>query len=192
MSVGLGKHIWSPGVEPFIGSKLLFAIDLVYITSITFIRISVVLFYYRIFGKDRWYKRSLWITFSILVSWWIAISLLAIFRCSPVARQWDYSIPGHCYSLHGTCMGVTVSNVFLDLLILILPLPMLSRLQINMKKKPALIANFMLGYRSATAHSTCVGSIRSLTSPSVIVVTVLRLLSIIRVPTDAVEDLTCE
>ena len=89
-------------------------------------------------------------------------------------------------------MGVTISNVFVDLLILILPLPMLWRLQINIKKKLALIANFMLGYRSDTAHSICVGSTRSLISPSVIIVTVLRLLSIIRVPTDAIEDVTCE
>ena len=154
MSVGLGTHKWSPGVEPATGSKILFAIELVYNASITFIRISVVLFYYRIFGKDRWYKRSLWITLSILVSWWISISVLAIFQCSPVARQWGYSTPGHCLSFYGTFMGVTIPNVFVDLLILVLPLPMLWRLQINIKKKLALVANFMLGYRSATSHST--------------------------------------
>ena len=89
-------------------------------------------------------------------------------------------------------MGVIISHVFVDLLILILPLPMLWRLQINIKKKLALIANFMLGYRSDTANSICVGSTRSLISPSVIIFTVLRLVSIIRVPTDVIEDVTCE
>lgn len=125
------------------------ASEFTYDTSITLIRMSVILFYYRIFGKNRPFKISLWITAGILVAWWIAIDILAIFQCNPVARQWDHSIPGHCYSLYGTFLGVTVPNVFIDVLLLVLPLPMLWKLQISLRKKFALIANFMLGYRSA-------------------------------------------
>ena len=127
--------------------KILLAIECVYDISITLIRLSVVLFYYRIFGKDRWFKIALWITSAILIAWFIALTVLAVFQCSPVARQWDYSIPGHCFSLYGTFVGVTISNVFVDVLLLVLPLPMLWKLQIKLKKKIALIANFMLGYR---------------------------------------------
>jgi len=149
VSVGLGKHIWSPGVKPTVGFKILLASEFAYDTSITLIRMSAILFYYRIFGKNRPFEISLWITAGILVAWWIAIDTLAIFQCDPVSRQWDYSIPGHCYNLFGTFVGVTIPNVFIDVLILVLPIPMLWKLQISLRKKFALIANFMLGYRSA-------------------------------------------
>ena len=53
-------------------------------------------------------------------------------------------------------MGVTIPNIFVDLLILVLPLPMLWRLQMDMKKKILLTANFMLGYWYVTGTaSTC-------------------------------------
>jgi len=148
VSVGLGKHIWSPGVKPIVGFKIHLASELVYDTSITLVRMSVVLFYYRIFGRNRSFKISLWITAGVLVAWWIALNVLAVLRCSPVARQWDYNIPGHCYSLFGTFLGVTIPNAFVDVLILLLPIPMLWKLQISTMKKLALIANFVLGYRS--------------------------------------------
>ena len=75
------------------------------------------------------------------------MTALSIFQCSPVQKQWDFAVPGHCYSLYGTFIGVTVPNVFIDLLLLILPVPMLWKLQIKTTKKLALTANFLLGYR---------------------------------------------
>lgn len=146
VSVGLGKHVWSPGVQPATGMKFLLASECVYDTSITLIRLSVLLFYHRIFGTDRGFKLSLWVSAGILVAWFLAITILAIFQCNPVAKQWNFTLPGHCYSLFGTFLGVTIPNIFLDLLLLLLPLPKLWKLQLQLKKKIALIFNFMLGY----------------------------------------------
>ena len=135
--------------------KILLASECVYDVSITFIRLSVVLFYYRIFGRDRWFKIHLLITSAILIAWFIAFTVLAVFQCVPGARQWDYSIPGHCYRLYGTFVGVTIPNIFVDVLLLVLPLPMFWKLQIKLKKKTALIVNFVLGYRYVVMHQDC-------------------------------------
>lgn len=121
---------------------------ILYTTSLTFIRMSVVLFYYRIFGTHRWYRMSLWIAAGIVIAWFVALNCLTLTLCTPIAKQWDYRIPGHCLPFIGAFIDLTISNVLVDLLLLILPLPMLWRLQINLKKKLALIANFVLGYRS--------------------------------------------
>lgn len=60
-------------------------------------------------------------------------------------------------------MGVTIPNVVIDLMILLLPLPMLWRLQIDVKKKAALIINFMLGYWSVIIFSCAINSPEGLT-----------------------------
>ena len=49
---------------------------------------------------------------AILVAWYIAITALAVFQCSPVQKQFDYTIPGHCLSFYGTFIGVTAPNLF--------------------------------------------------------------------------------
>lgn len=146
VDVGLGHHIWAPGVQPKKGQEILLAAEVIYDTGITIIRTSVVLFYHRIFGKQRRFRIALWITMAILIAWFIAITVLAIFYCTPVKKQFDFSIPGHCYSFYGTFIGVTAPNFFVDLLLLLLPVPMLWKLQIKKTKKVALTANFLLGY----------------------------------------------
>ena len=147
MSVGLGRHIWAPGVQPAKGLKILFATEIVYDTSITLIRLSVILFYQRIFGRQRHFRFALWITGAILVAWYIAITVTAIFQCSPIQKQWDYALPGYCHSLYGTFIGITVATLFVDVILLLLPMPMLWKLQIKTTKKIALIANFLIAYR---------------------------------------------
>ena len=189
VSAGLGKHVWAPGVQPEKGYKILFALELVYIAGITLIRISVVLFYHRIFGRERKFRIALWCTGGMLVAWFIAISAISIFQCSPVQKQWNYTLPGHCLSFYGTFIGVTAPNVFIDLFLLILPVPMLWKLQIKTTQKIALTANFLLGYRFViyTFRLALV-----LTDHiSVIVVTVVRVVSITSVPDDGVADVTC-
>ena len=83
---------------------------------------------------------------AILVAWYIAITALAVFQCSPVQKQFDYTIPGHCLSFYGTFIGVTAPNFFIDVVLLLLPVPMLWNLKIKKTKKFALTANFLLGY----------------------------------------------
>ena len=150
VSVGLGRHIWAPNVQPQKGLVIVFAAEVVYDTSITIIRMSVVLFYRRIFGKDRRFRMALWVTVAILIAWYIAITVLAVFQCSPVKKQFDYTIPGSCLSFYGTFIGVTVPNFFIDVILLLLPVPMLWKLKIKKAKKIALTANFLLGYWSVT------------------------------------------
>ena len=151
VSVGLGRHIWAPHVQPQRGLIIVFAAEVVYDTSITIIRMSVLLFYHRIFGKEHRFKMALWITMVILVAWYIAITALAVFQCSPVKKQFDLTIPGHCLSFYGTFIGVTVPNFFIDVLLLLLPVPMLWNLKIKKTKKIALTANFLLGYWLVTS-----------------------------------------
>ena len=126
---------------------------------------------------------------AILVAWYIAITALAVFQCSPVKKQFDYRISGRCLSFYGTFIGVTAPNFFIDVILLLLPVPMLWNLKIKKTKKLALTANFLLGYWSVTDLNY--DSKSPTKHYSVIVVTILRLKAILSVPNDGVDDVPC-
>lgn len=66
-------------------------------------------------------------------------------KCNPRQKEWDPTISGHCFS--GLSFGVLSGtiNVVSDCSILILPLPLIWRLQISWDKKARIIAVFSVG-----------------------------------------------
>ena len=66
----------------------------------------------------------------VIVAWWLASVLAIIFICHPVQFFWDKTIPGgHCGSDSGILYGVAGPNIATDIAVLVLPLPMIWRLQ---------------------------------------------------------------
>ena len=85
--------------------------------------------------------------------------------CRPVARQWDVSVPGTCIDTVPFYYGMLFifssircedtnhaqtalagTNLGFDIIIIILPLPVLWKLQLHRKEKLALTGIFALGF----------------------------------------------
>ena len=88
----------------------------------------------------------LWITGTLVVSWWITFDVLSICTCIPPRKQWDASVKGHCLSFSSVVVATATSNVLIDLIILVLPLPMLKNLHVSLRRKLALTGAFVVGY----------------------------------------------
>lgn len=58
---------------------------------------------------------------------------------------WDVTVEGKCINDYAQDVATGALNIFSDLAILVLPLPMLWKLQLHMKHRLSLIAIFMLG-----------------------------------------------
>lgn len=125
---------------------VLLADGFLYSTAITFVKLSALLFYNRVFRNVVWFRWTLWATATLVLAWWLAFVLVAIFTCIPVEKQWDTKVPGHCVSPASTYIGTATPNVLIDLIILLLPMPVLWRLQSSGRRKLALTAVFTLGY----------------------------------------------
>ncbi len=70
----------------------------------------------------------------------------AIFMCLPVAYFWDKAIPGgHCLPEQPVWFGNGAMNIATDLMILILPMPTFSKLQLAKKQKIGLMMVLGLG-----------------------------------------------
>ncbi|KAF9872490.1 integral membrane protein [Colletotrichum karsti] len=144
--LGFGMHYWN--VEPSAGEKLIklfYVAQQIYILIQVFAKISILLFFSRIFPA-KWFQLTVRYFIIFLFSHGFIFLLLIIFQCTPISSIWDRS------NSVRKCMDVTaigyagaVFSIVEDLVILILPIPELYKLQLNIRKKIALGLMFSLG-----------------------------------------------
>ena len=128
-----------------------FAFELTYAILITMIKISILLFYRRIFPAETIgarYRLVWWIILVWSVLWSISVFFSATFQCLPSSYYWTKVT----MKTHGTCLNITallistaVLNIVTDVGILILPMPIVWRLQIQNPQKVAVSSIFLLG-----------------------------------------------
>lgn len=124
--------------------QLVYAFEPLYITTAGIIKISVLLMYHRIFPV-RYVKIGGLILATITLAWVISIDLLAIFQCTPIAKAYDRTLPGHCISLKGALIGNGVPNFVTDIFILALPSRLIWGLQASLWQRVSVIAVFLTG-----------------------------------------------
>ena len=145
VSIGLGRHISQiPGPHTQL-AKLLTVNLILYNTGFTVVRLSVLLFYVRIFWSVQTYRMIFWTVGSLIIGWCIAANSLAIFACVPIHKAWDPAIPGHCLDPSRTFLGSIILNILIDIVLLVLPIPMIWKLSMNTSSRLALIVVFCLG-----------------------------------------------
>lgn len=115
-----------------------------YGVAITAIKISILLFYKRVFSTARFRK---WINGvgALVLAWLLANNLVFAFQCTPVRKAWEVDLPGHCINPLTAIWVAQVFNVILDAIILALPVSAVLRLQLSTTKKISVMLLFLLG-----------------------------------------------
>jgi hypothetical protein len=76
----------------------------------------------------------------------IAFTLATTFQCSPIELNWNKTIQGgHCFSAPPFWYAHAAWNTTFDILVLILPIPVINSLQMGRNQKAALMGVFALG-----------------------------------------------
>ncbi|KUI60550.1 hypothetical protein VP1G_07745 [Cytospora mali] len=86
----------------------------------------------------------IWLT----VAWGLALTFTTAFQCTPVSAFWETFDGEHssfCVSIQHFYLAVAVSDLILDIMILLLPIPPVWALQIPMRQKLAVGGTFFLG-----------------------------------------------
>ncbi|KAL9640523.1 MAG: hypothetical protein Q9204_000670 [Flavoplaca sp. TL-2023a] len=138
-----------PHVVHFI--QLMYAVELTYTVLITTTKFSILLFYRRVFMNQAsslrfrivWYAITIW-TFL----WGISTFFAAAFQCSPASFYWTK----YTRKTQGTCIDLTLlllvtasTNIVTDVALLILPMPLVWKLNIERPQKFAVSGIFLLG-----------------------------------------------
>lgn len=148
ITLGLGRPGSSIPIDhTLMQLRVLFGLYFIYDTSITLPKISVLLFYARVLGtRVNLFKYALWFTHCLVIGCFAAMGFVTIFLCNPVEKQWQPSIPGRCHSIIDSWLSSAILSVVIDLILLLLPLPMLWRLQMKRSRRILIMAVFACGY----------------------------------------------
>lgn len=89
----------------------------------------------------------IWIVLIICIAWLVSIFFTSIFQCSPVSKAWDptHMAPGRCIDELSFYIASAGTDLLTDVMILSLPVPMVFRLQMPLRRKLAVSGMFLLG-----------------------------------------------
>lgn len=121
---------------------------LTYITTITLVRISILLLYRRIFDLDPFRIITAFLI-ATCVAWGVAICAAEIFQCHAISDAFKPEVvtafDGRCVNLQALLYGTLGTGFTLDLVILILPLHRIWTLRLEPRQKYELTAIMGLG-----------------------------------------------
>jgi hypothetical protein len=114
----------------------------VYCLAVLGFKVSLLAGYLRVAGFNRTYAIILYVALGLVTVGQLIFTFLFAFTCSPVARQWDPSIPGTCINALAMYFAFGGLSLAWDVLIIILPFPILRRLQLDKRNKVRMIIHF--------------------------------------------------
>ncbi|KAL2864973.1 uncharacterized protein BJX67DRAFT_359532 [Aspergillus lucknowensis] len=142
---GLGRHIST--VEYADLQRVLLAEFItghLYNTALASIKLSILALYYRIFITETFRKIVVAVA-TFVVLWLITIEISIFFICRPLQSFWNPRLAGNCLNVTAMIYYITTSNLVTDLVVFVLPLPVIIRLHITRKNKVALSILFSIG-----------------------------------------------
>ncbi|KAJ4359171.1 hypothetical protein N0V95_002423 [Ascochyta clinopodiicola] len=142
---GIGQHlIYILGILPRT-MKWFYVANAAYTSTTVFIKLSLLCQYLRLFRKN--YRRVITLTLLVVVILWGgSFMFMAWFPCFPISGFWNKTMspPAKCYAFgyrtaveaKSTLLAFAGSNMFLDLLIFLVPLT--EYFEPNLKRKQVL------------------------------------------------------
>ncbi|KAK6344400.1 hypothetical protein TWF696_008036 [Orbilia brochopaga] len=142
---GTGDHIDTVTTDELLPTlRYWFAYQIIYPLVLLFIKLSILSFYLGI-SPQKWYRYAVNSVLAFVVAWTVAVIFAYIFECPDPSRAWSPEFPQGCVNLSALYYSSASINIATDLVILLLPIPVLHRLQIDRRRKVALIAIFSVG-----------------------------------------------
>lgn len=116
-----------------------------------FARLSILLQYSRIFNPTGRANLPLFLAIRICIAsvfiFYFVRMFIDIFQCNPREKFWNPLITtGHCLDGKAASKASGIFNVISDFAILIMPMPILWKLQMSLRKKLSTISVFALGF----------------------------------------------
>ncbi|KAI1389506.1 uncharacterized protein F4822DRAFT_427855 [Hypoxylon trugodes] len=147
---GIGTHVWTISKSDLIPIlKITYSYTIIYTVAILCIKLSLLCFYYRLFGMfGNFWRMSLFLggflTVGHTISAWISLAIM----CRPISAIWDQYlgiVQAKCIDIKAAYISYASINIPLDILILVIPIPQILKLQMSMRKKLQICTLFSLG-----------------------------------------------
>lgn len=117
-------------------------------TLVTLIKLSILHFYSRVFNNAA-FKRVVWLAMGLCVAFWFGAFFGTALFCIPPRALWEplERVPdAHCGNNQAMYTACASSDLGIDVIVILLPMPTLWRLQLPTTKKVALTFVFGVGF----------------------------------------------
>lgn len=143
---GAGHHVADiKSQNSQMNNKLIIPLSIFYGLGLALIKCSICTLFTRIFIIKP-FKIAACAVMGMNIAWGIWSMFGSWVVCTPIAYNWDQSIPGgHCGNRVAASVSIGVIDIFIDFCILLLPIPMVWRLQLPFKNKIGLSLIFCVG-----------------------------------------------
>jgi hypothetical protein len=131
------------------------AIALVYLFAVLFPKLAILAIYLHVF-TDKLYRKACWFLGGLLVANTIGSTVAGVLMCVPLNYLWDRSIDGHCFDIPDYLRYIALVNIVTDVVMLVLPLPLIWKLRISRNVKLGLTCTFATGSVYVPAPSPAV------------------------------------
>lgn len=121
---------------------------ILYGIAITTVKFSILWFYWELFATSGGvtHKRIIQVAAVACTIWFLVVTFLVIFQCTPIHAYWDkFAQPPYCMDTSKLLLGYEMTNLFLDVFILCIPMPIVWQLNLKASKKISLLGIFSLG-----------------------------------------------
>ncbi|KAI9810673.1 MAG: hypothetical protein M1827_006132 [Pycnora praestabilis] len=157
---GNGRHIWDikpSELTPL--AKTLWFVQIFYPISLTFVKLSILTFYLRLFPYEG-FRRLVYFSMAFVVGICISSCFAFIFQCTPIHYSWAPPVLAEQHCIHNDVLQYAIAGLGLlsDIFILFMPIKYLWALSISWKKKLEVLCLFSLG------SLACIASLIRLTT----------------------------
>ena len=126
----------------------MYTAEILFSFTITPVKLSVLFFYRTIFATPG-FRRTTSVVGILCVLWFTVVLIVTIFQCHPVKAAWDELLvvdgKGHCMPAGTYIFSYELTNVFTDVCILCMPIYMIKKLQLPLRRKITVCGIFLLG-----------------------------------------------
>lgn len=147
-----------------------------YNASLAVTKFSILFQYLRIF-PSRSFRLACYIMMAVVATYSVWAIVTGYVNCVPVAKFWNHDLPGSCLSFEAIWFFNASMNIATDVTLLLMPMPMLIKLQLPKMQKVALIGVFAMGILYVNAETLVNCSVTNGAS-SVVITSILRLSSL--------------
>ncbi|KAL7943616.1 putative PTH11-typeG-protein-coupled receptor [Trichoderma barbatum] len=143
---GMGRHfMYIEKQNKYETLKYLYMSQVTYKAAINLTKCSILLLYLRLFIIVGWIRWACWVVLTCVVIYCVSSMIATIFQCNPIVKAFDKSLPGTCIDLAKFWFANAGFSIATDIIILLLPMPLVYQLEVPRAQKIALMAVFAIG-----------------------------------------------
>ncbi|KAI1303990.1 hypothetical protein F5Y03DRAFT_384902 [Xylaria venustula] len=129
-------------------TKISFTSTVLYFTLTSTTKLSILFLYNRLFSVNPSFRRQVIALIIVVTSFWISTVVADLLNCIPLKWTWVNSLddPRYCFNYNYFWLASGIVEAVIDVFILLLPIPVVSRLRLKGTQRYGIIGVFLVGF----------------------------------------------